>query len=241
MEAKDSVKKMWDDIKKLTNGHGGLLTDTGFKTLFKKHSMMFGQVFNLTDSMDLFRVLDEDNVRKTLPKDGFLNEDEQLLIFSLLKTKMLKCSQRLLEIFEYKKFHLLMVDVRALEKHINSFQETYRNTIYDEELQKYREIGRGKLDEFLDSYSKEFEALQHKNKQALIALETELKVERASIEAKLNSDSHLLKFKPKKELRQYLTSEKLVALEERIEEAMNYRKELEKLSQKEADRLNQNL
>lgn len=62
MEIKDSTKRMWDDIKKLSSGHGGLLTDTNFKTLFKKHSMTFGQVFSLTDSMDLFRVLDEDNV-----------------------------------------------------------------------------------------------------------------------------------------------------------------------------------
>lgn len=228
-------------MKKLAQGHNGQLTDTNFKTLFKKHSLTLGQVFGLTDSMDLFKVLDEDNVRLDSPKDGFLNEDEQLLIFSLIKTKMLKCSQRLLEIFEYKKFHELMVDVRALEKYINSFQDSLRSNIYDVELTKYREIGRDKLDEFLDSYSKEFEALQHKNRQAVIALETELKVERASIEAKLNSDSHLLKFKPKKELRQYLTNEKLVALEERIEEATNFRKELEKLSQKEADRLNNNL
>ena len=40
---------------------------------------------------DLFTVCDEDN-------DGFLNEDEQILIFSLIKVKMLDLSDKLCKI-----------------------------------------------------------------------------------------------------------------------------------------------
>jgi len=46
-----------------------------------------------------------------------------------------------------------------------------------------------------------------------------------------------LKFKPKKELKDYQTQEKLVSIDERVEEAMNFRKELNNLEVSEANRI----
>ena len=45
----------------------------------------------LTNVEDLFNVCDQDN-------DGFLNEDEQILIFSLMKVKMLTLADKLCKI-----------------------------------------------------------------------------------------------------------------------------------------------
>ena len=51
---------------------------------------------------------------------------------------------------------------------------------------------------------------------------------------KLNSRSESLKIKPSFQLKQMQVNEKLVAVNERVEEAMNYRKELRVSEIKEA-------
>lgn len=45
-------------------------------------------------------------------RDGFLNEDEQILIFSLIKTKMQLLAKELCNILEYQMFKDLMREVR---------------------------------------------------------------------------------------------------------------------------------
>lgn len=170
-----------------------------------------------------------------------MNEDEQVLLFSIVKTKMLVCSQKLLVVFEYRRFHELMRCVKTLEKNITNYQDTLRTQIYDGEIKKYHEVGREKLDEFLDRYEKKFEFLNNARRQREEQFSQKRLEEREELEKQLGSDSHLVKFKPKRELREYLKNERLVALEERIEEAVNFRKELEKISQKETLRLNHNV
>lgn len=46
-----------------------------------------------------------------------------------------------------------------------------------------------------------------------------------------------LRIKPKKKLKEYQTQEKLVSIEERVEEAQNFRRELKNLEVKEAERV----
>ena len=45
-------------------------------------------------------------------KDGFLNEDEQVLLFSLIKAKMQAASKDLLVVYDYQLFHELMTKIR---------------------------------------------------------------------------------------------------------------------------------
>jgi len=50
-----------------------------------------------------------------MDRDGFLNQDEQILIFSLIKTKMQLLAKELCAILEYQMFKDLMKEVRQLE------------------------------------------------------------------------------------------------------------------------------
>lgn len=176
-----------------------------------------------------------------LTKDGFINEDEQVLLFSLFKSKMLHCSQKLLLIFDYKRFHELMVNVRNLEQNINLYQDTLRGNIYDAEIRRYHEVGREKLEDFLDRYTHRFETFNNDKNQKISQFEFDRQREREDLEKEITSDTHMVKFKPKRELKDYLVNERLVALEERIEEAANFRKELDKMATKESLRLNKNM
>ena len=234
VEATANLRKVWEDFKKLSSTQRGILSASNFSTLFKKHANLLAPVLHVNDAKDLFEVLDEDN-------DGFLNEDEQVLLFSLIKAKMLACAQKLLLVFDYKRFRELMGCVRTLETNINLYQDTLRTHIYNNEVGKYHEVGREKLDEFLDRYAVKFEQFEKQKAERLRQHEILRQDERDKLERELNSDTKMVKFKAKKELKEYLKNERLVALEERIEEATNYRKELEKISVKEATRLSNNM
>lgn len=131
--------------------------------------------------------------------------------------------------------------VRKLEQAINTFQDTLRTNIYEGEIRKYREVGHEKLDDFLERYTHRFEEFQEHKRKRIEQLEAERQEKKENLEKEITSDTHMVKFKPKKELKDYLTNEKLVALEERIEEAANFRKELDKISSKEAVRLRKNM
>ena len=64
-----------------------------------------------------------------MDKDGFLNEDEQILIFSLIKEKMQLLAEELCNIHEYQMFKDLMKEVRQLEEDIVSYQNELRTNI----------------------------------------------------------------------------------------------------------------
>jgi hypothetical protein len=111
---------------------------------------------------DLFELLDDDN-------DGFINEDEQILLFSVIKAKMLKISKELLIIYEYALFSKLMIcnfcrlawskrtiAIKELEKSINQHQNQMRTKIYNAELHLYHEIGQDRLEEFFQNYERKF-------------------------------------------------------------------------------------
>ena len=134
-----------------------------------------------------------------------------------------------------------MRKVRELERSINSFQDTLRTRIYDEELHKYREVGSEKMYDFMDRYTARFEQFEDTRRKRIEYLTNERRFQRDKIEVGFESDPKLVMFKPKRELNEYLNNERLVALEERIEEAQNFRKELDKLSEKEKERLRKNM
>ena len=57
------------------------------------------------------------------------------------------------------------------------------------------------------------------------------------LQENLQKDTHLIKFKPKKKLADLQIQEKLVSLEERVEEALDFRKELKELEKSENQRV----
>ena len=63
---------------------------------------------------DFISVFDRD-------RDGFLNEDEQVSIFSLIKEKMQLLCEELAKIQEYALYKDLMKEVRQLENDITHY------------------------------------------------------------------------------------------------------------------------
>ena len=61
--------------------------------------------------------------------DGQLNEDEQILVFSLIKEKMYILAEELCYVQEYQLYKDLMREVRLLEADVNIYQNELRVNI----------------------------------------------------------------------------------------------------------------
>ena len=107
-------------------------------------------VRNVEDILDL---LDED-------EDGFLNEDEQVMIFSTIKERMQACSEDLCKIHEYNLYRDIMRGIRLLEDDINNYQKILRARNQKKELNAYHEIGDEKLKKFLQDWESRFEEFE---------------------------------------------------------------------------------
>ena len=141
----------------------------------------------------MFDLLDDDN-------DGFLNEDEQILFFSIIKAKMLKISKELLVIYEYALFSKLMAAIKDLEKQINSNQNQMRQKIYNAELELYHDIGYDKLEEFFQNYEKTFFAFNTNKKRREEEFFDMRTGGKNTLQGKLSRVTEGLKFKPRKNL-----------------------------------------
>ena len=83
-----------------------------------------------------------------MDRDGFLNEDEQVLIFSLVKEKMQLLAEELCNIHEYQLYKDLMREVRQLEIDIVEYQRELRANIQSKQISEYNNIGTDKKKEF---------------------------------------------------------------------------------------------
>lgn len=125
-----------------------------------------------------------------------------------------------------------------MESLINKWQHSFRTKIYANEVFKYNQIGQEKLESFFDEWESRLTKFFEYKKQKINNFIQKRYVERDELDRKMETGTSALRFKPKKLLTDYQTQERLVALEERIEEAQNFRKELKDLEIHEADRLN---
>lgn len=154
-----------------------------------------------------------------------------------MKAKMLKTSKELLVNHEYGLFRTLMTAIKDLEKQINSNQNQMRQKIYKDELDLYHDIGGQKMEGFFQEYEKKFKTFNFVKKKRSDNLITARSVGKDDLHQRLSRVTECFKFKPRTKLREFRTQETLLALEERVSEAQNLRKELKKMNKDEGIRL----
>ena len=130
-----------------------------------------------------------------------------------------------------------MREVRLLEKDLNGYQHVLRRNIQNKQLTEYIEIGDEKLNEFYRDWELKFSDFENESVVKIEEMKYDHECQMEMLNEKLNSRSESLKIKPSFILKQTQVNEKLVAVNERVEEAMNYRKELKVSEIKEAQRI----
>lgn len=96
--------------------------------IYEKHKEDIIDQLQINSAAEFLLVFDSDN-------DGFLNEDEQILVFSVLKEKIQHTANSLLKIQEYAEFKMIMKELRTIESLIVEYQNLLRSKIYKGELE----------------------------------------------------------------------------------------------------------
>ncbi len=223
-------KQIWQAIRKADFRKEGILNETNIRLVFENCKNHIFDLLRLSSPNELIDVFD-------LGGDGQLNEDEQVLIFSTIKEQMQILADELCYVQEYQLYKDLMREVRILESDINLFQSELRTNIQSNQLREYIEIGDEKLQEFYRDWERKFSMFEHESLVKIEELKFEHEEQMELLNVKLDRAVEAVKIKPSAKLKEMQNNEKLVAVNERVEEAMNYRKELKILEIKEAQRI----
>ena len=166
-----------------------------------------------------------------------LSEDEQILIFSAVKEKMNILGNECCKIHEYQLYKDLMREIRLLEADIVGYQHELRINIQQTQMREYVSIGNDMLQDFYKAWEERFAKFEDDQLQKIQDLQYEHEEQMHQLNIKLDRPVEGANIKADPKLRTMQNNETLVAVNERIEEAMNYRKELKDFEVKEAMRV----
>ena len=186
LDAQQKCKDIWHALQIADYKKEGTLNDAALKILMEKQGKNITELLLVKDVEDILELFDED-------EDGFLNEDEQVLIFSTIKERMQLCSEELCRIHEYGLYKDIMRGIRALEDDINLYQKALRARNQKKELSAYHEIGEDRMKKFTAEWEQKFEDFENNcqiRMQELLDMQTEQTQE---LNAELEKDNDILK------------------------------------------------
>lgn len=209
----------------------GFLNDKNIQLIYDKKKKIIDDLLMIQTVDEFLEVFDDD-------MDGLLNEDEQILVFSVIKTRIQIIAEELCLLKKYDIYKDLMKEVRTIEQLIVKYQQELRKNVHKKQLNDYVYIGEEISSEFERNWGSKFNNFEEKARRNLTTKEFTLKNNKEEKYSQGIYKYSQMKLKPSNHMRLLQNQEKLVAINERIEEAANYRNELKILEKKDEERLN---
>ena len=208
----------------------GILNEANIQLIYENKKKIINNLLKINSVREFLLVFDDD-------QDGFLNEDEQILVFTIIAKRIQVIAEELCQNKKYELFKDLMKEVRNIEAQINRYQNELRQNVHKKQLDNYIEIGKEIQNEFNYNWDQKMMAFHNNANKNIEEYQAELKEQLNNYyeneAAKINS----LNLKPNHQIRLLSNQEKLVANNERVEEAVNFRNELARLVKKDNERL----
>ena len=211
----------------------GILNEKNIQLVYEKKKKMINDLLKISSVEDFLLVFDDDG-------DGFLNEDEQILVFTLIKERIQIIAEELCFFKKYELYKDLMKEVRSVEGLINKYQNELRQNVHKKQLEDYISIGYEMQNEFNGNWKINFDNFEDKSSNEFKVLDQNLKKINDLIYQKEANKIQALKLKPSHQIKLLHNQEKLVAINERVEEAANFRNELKSLVKHDELRLEKN-
>jgi hypothetical protein len=152
------ARELWNALQIADYKKEGVLNEAALQVLFQKQGQNLKELLQVSSSEELLSLLDEKGL-------GYLSEDEQVLMFSIIKERMQVCASELCKIYEYNLQKDLLKSIRALESDIILFQSSLRRRIHLKEINLYKSIGEEKLETFEETWKAKFEDFSEKAKE----------------------------------------------------------------------------
>lgn len=184
--AQFKCKEIWQALQVADYKKSGILNEAALKVLIEKQGKNLSELLFIKSPDDLIDLFD-------LDEDGFLNEDEQIMIFSMIKERMQKSAEELCKIHEYNLFKEIMKGIRCLEDDIYVYQKVMRNRNQKKEMVAYQEISENKLKIFRKEWEQKFEAFEKICEAKLEDLQSKHNEEKMELELKLANSNPSLK------------------------------------------------
>lgn len=208
----------------------GILTEEMAHLIYANKGKLLNRLLKIETVKEFMGVFDDD-------QDGFLNEDEQIMVFTLIAKRIELIAEELCELKKYELFKDLMKEVRNIEAQINVYQNELRQNVHKKQLENYINIGREMQGEFDDNWDQKMIGFRDRAKNNIEDYQRELKEQIDAFYQKESAKIHAMKLKPNHQIKLLSNQQKLVANNERVEEAVNFRNELIKLQKKDDERL----
>lgn len=219
-------RDIWTALQLADYKKEGILNDAAVSVLYESQKELFKELLLVNSPEELMELLDTN-------EDGMLNEDEQILAFSLIKERMQDVAEELCAIHEYALYKEMMKGVRMLEIDIIAYQEKMRKRNHRKELTAYHQSGAQKLQQFKAEWDHAFAVYNKESEARILALKTLHEQQTMQLNEKMQKEGDIVKVKPKARMRHLQTQEKLVAFSERYTEAQQIRNELKVLEMDE--------
>lgn len=186
LDAQQKCKEIWLALQIADYKKEGSLNDAALKILMDKQGKNLTELLLVRNVEDILDLLDSD-------EDGFLNEDEQIMIFSTIKERMQICSEDLCKIHEYNLFKDIMKGIRLLEDDINSYQRILRARNQKKEINAYHEIGEDKLKKFLNDWEEKFSQFEEECQEKMNQIIESHTREREELNKELEKEAEISK------------------------------------------------
>ena len=232
LDAQTKCKALWQALMLADYKKEGTLNSAALQIFLDSQRENLREMLLVRSVDDLLELLDED-------EDGFLNEDEQILLFSAIKERMQNLANELCTIHEYALYKDMMSAIRLLERDIIHYQNILRERTHKKELKVYDDIGQDKLKDFNIDWRKNFEDFRLECDKRFEELRSLHADQMQTLNEKLTNE--VIKIKPKPVLRELQVQEKLLAVNERYYEAQQIRNELKVMEETEQNRVEQQI
>jgi hypothetical protein len=220
LTARKKCKVLWAAIQVADYKKEGVLNEAATTVLYEKEKGVLRDLLLVANCEEFVDLLDEF-------EDGFLTEDEQMLMFSLVRERMQRNASALCALHEYDMYRRMMRKVRKLETDIVEFQDVLRIRLNEKELHAYKELGHDKLKKFSDNWHRRLALFEEEKRKKLedLADRQEMEVRKVAVHAA--TEARIAKASAK--MRSLEVEEKLIAISERYNEAHKIRTEIASL------------
>ena len=208
----------------------GILNEANIQIIYHNKKKIINILLKITSVSEFISVFDDD-------QDGFLNEDEQILVFTIIAKRIQIIAEELCHLKKYELYKDLMKEVRLIEAQINKYQNELRQNVHKKQLDNYINIGKEIQDEFNSNWDNKMDTFQKRAQNNIEEYKSELKSQIDNYYQTEANKIQNMKLKPNHQIKLLTNQEKLVANNERVEEAVNFRNELNKLQKKDTERL----
>ena len=208
----------------------GILNEANIQIIYENKKKLINNLLKINSVKEFLLVFDDD-------QDGFLNEDEQILVFTIIAKRIQVIAEELCQNKKYELFKDLMKEVRNIEAQINRYQNELRANVHKKQLDNYKDIGIEMQNEFKENWDQKMMTFDNRANKNIEEYQKELKEQLNAYYQKEANKIHSLNLKPNHQIRLLSNQEKLVANNERVEEAVNFRNELIRLVKKDNERL----